>query len=277
MKQHMLCPLAALIGGVLAAGLRLAQNRTGFEASTGLPVPGNLWGMLLISLLIVLAVLFFLLVRCIPLRVDTPPAPSFAVSFSTTQAGLLTVTVAGVLLVALSGVWEAALGLGVLPGGEDASSAAGRLSLVLGVMSLLSAGSLFSAVVACRRAGAHEADAPAAQPVRGTLLLVPVVFCVIRLVVTYREDSIDPALSVYYIDLLALVFLTLAFYRLSSFAFQAGLTRRFAFFAMAAIVLCAAVLTDPLPLCTRLYFAGCGVSLLGFLLLRLDCLRTKKK
>lgn len=276
MKQHMFCPLAALAGGVLAAGLRLAQNRTGFEVSTGLPIPGNLWGSLLVALLIALAAVFFLIVRCIPLRADKPAA-SFPASFSTTRSGLLTVTVAGVLLLALSGIWEAAQGLGILPGGEDMSSAVGRLSVVLGVMSLLSAASLFSTLTSCRRSGAHEADAPAAQPVRGTLLLVPVVFCVIRLVVTYREDSIDPALSVYYIELLALVFLTLAFYRLSSFAFQAGLTRRFAFFSMAAIVLCAAVLTDPLPFYTRLYFAGCGVSLLGFLLLRLDCLSTKKK
>ena len=70
------------------------------------------------------------------------------------------------------------------------------------------------------------------------MLLVPVVCPVIRLVLVYRVDSIDPVLSDYYLELLALVFLTLGFYRLSSFAFGAGRTDRFALYAGLAVVLC---------------------------------------
>ena len=92
----------------------------------------------------------------------------------------------------------------------------------------------------------------------------------IRLVLTYRLDSVNPVLAAYYVELLALVFLTLGFYRLSSFAYKAGRTRRFALYTSAAVVLCLAALAD--SGCTfpaRLLYAGGAVTLLGFLLLRL--------
>lgn len=243
MKKYMLYPAAALAGGAVAAAVRLAQNRTGFEASTGLPVPGNLWARMLVAVLVLLGAVFFLLVRRIPARSDDPSAV-FSESFSSTSVGLVSIAMAGVALLGISGVWETVSGLGLL---SDGTAVPDRLHMILGVMSLLSAAG-FSAVAGCRRSGAHEAAAPAAgSPSRAPFLLVPVVFCVIRLVVTYREDSIDPSLSAYYVELLALVFLTLSFYRLSSFAFFAGQSRRFLLYSMEAIVLCAAVLADPLP------------------------------
>ena len=64
--------------------------------------------------------------------------------------------------------------------------------------------------------------------------------------------------------------MTLAFYRLSSFAFQAGRTRRFSLYAGAAVVLCAASLADGSAyLSSLLLYAGGAVTLMGFLLLRL--------
>ena len=47
MKKYAAYPALVLAGGAAAFALRLAQNRTGFEAATGLPVAGNLWGRLL--------------------------------------------------------------------------------------------------------------------------------------------------------------------------------------------------------------------------------------
>lgn len=273
MKKYLLYPAVALAGGAAAVLVRLAQNRTGFEASTGLPVPGNLWARLLVAIFVLLGAVFFLLWRRIPLRADDPSA-TFSQSFSSTSVGLVSVAMAGTVLLGIAGVWETVAGLGLF---SDGTAVPDRLHMVLGVMSLLSAVGLFPAVAGCRRSGAHEAAAPAPrQPIQGVFLLAPVVFCVIRLVVTYREDSIDPSLSAYYVELLALVFLTLSFYRLSSFAFCAGQSRRFFLYSMEAIVLCAAVLADPLPGYTRLYFAGSALVLLGFVLLRLDRLPQKR-
>ena len=102
------------------------------------------------------------------------------------------------------------------------------------------------------------------------ILLVVVAMLVVRLVIAYRTDSTNPALEAYSIDILALVFLTLAFYRLSSFAFRAGKTRLFAFYVCAAVVLSMAALADGGPdLSTLLLGVGGSAALLGFLLLRL--------
>ena len=54
MKKQSLLPLLALVSGAAAFVLRLLQNRTGFEAATGLPVPGNVPGLVLVALLAVL-------------------------------------------------------------------------------------------------------------------------------------------------------------------------------------------------------------------------------
>ena len=48
MKKSMLWPLIALVGGGAAFVLRLLQRSTGFEADTGLPIPGNLPAVLLV-------------------------------------------------------------------------------------------------------------------------------------------------------------------------------------------------------------------------------------
>ena len=55
MKKSMLWPLIALVGGGAAFVLRLLQRSTGFEADTGLPIPGNLPAVLLVVWFVVLA------------------------------------------------------------------------------------------------------------------------------------------------------------------------------------------------------------------------------
>ena len=55
MKKYVLWPLLAAIGGVGAFLLRLLQRSTGFEVDTGLPIPGNLYAILLVAWFVVLA------------------------------------------------------------------------------------------------------------------------------------------------------------------------------------------------------------------------------
>ena len=50
MKKYICFPLLALVGGGAAFILRLLQRRTGFEADTGLPIPGNPYALLLVGL-----------------------------------------------------------------------------------------------------------------------------------------------------------------------------------------------------------------------------------
>ena len=267
MKKSMLWPLIALVGGGAAFVLRLLQRSTGFEADTGLPIPGNLPAVLLVVWFVVLAAGCLLAARKL-LPSDRESPARFPSDFATASAGLLTPAVMGIFLLAASGVVE--LASGVMPGplaisadGLTAPLESGfftqRESLLAGVLSLLSAASLFPAIPACR---SREGDAPAK----------PVCCLVVRLVLTYRAMSVNPSLADYYPELLAVVFLTLAFYRLSSFAFQAGRTRRFALYGVLAIAFCLAALADRPDLGRLLFCLGGALTVFGFLLLRTSAL-----
>ena len=148
--------------------------------------------------------------------------------------------------------------------GEGNQLFSGREHLLVGALSLLTAASLFPAVPACRTRPESEPR----RPFQGALLLVPVCCLVVRLVLTYRAVSVDPALADYYPELLAVVFLTLAFYRLSSFAFRAGRTRCFAVYTALAIALCLAALADRPDPARLLFYLGGALTLFGFLLQR---------
>lgn len=276
MNQRYALPLTAALGGAAACVLRLLQNHTGYEAATGLPVPGNPAALALAALLAGLAVLLAAAARLLPAEED--PGPVLPRDFSTENAGLLTVPMCGVFLLALSGLSDLAESASMLPEGLTASRhaiygilRAGGLGytpqgqLLMGALTLAAAISLFPVLAGCRRRpGGPRRKAPAA------ITLLPVAALVVRLVLTYRIDSVNPSLTMYYVELLALVFMTLGFYRLSSFAFQAGRTRRFGFYAAASLVLCAASLADGSAyLSSLLLYAGGALTLTGFLLLRL--------
>lgn len=272
-KQYAL-PLAAVLGGAAAFVLRLLQNTTGFEEETGLPIPGNLAGTALMVLLIAGAAALVWLARQLPGQEEEPFFPA---EFAVESAGLLTLPVCGVFLIALSGLADLAEALGVLTlpqlsrhmlygvlreGGLGFSK---QGQILLGVLSLVSAWGLFLAASACRKRPERR---PKTMP--AWALLLPVGALVVRLVLTYRVDSVNPSLEMYYIELLALVFMTLAFYRLSSFAYNAGRSWLFGSYTGMTVLLCVASLADGgVYLSSLLLQVGGAVSLLGFLLLRI--------
>lgn len=290
MDKRYALPLTAILGGGAAFVLRMLQNRTGFEPDTGLPIPGNAAGTALVLLLAALAAAFFWLVRRLPQ--EEPGAVSFPDGFSTGSTGLLALPMAGIFLIGLSGAADLAEAAGVLPQGltvschplyailrEGGMGFPAKGQLLLGVLSLVSAGGLSAALSACRirpaaddsggeQDQAPQGDRPTGAALGGALLF-PVAAMVIRLVLTYRVDSVNPSLEMYYLELLALVLMTLGFYRLSSFAYQAGKTSRFGLYASGAVVLCMASLADGgAYLSSVLLYGGGGLTLAGFLLLR---------
>lgn len=275
MDKRYALPLTAALGGAAACVLRLLQNHTGYEADTGLPIPGNFAALALAVLLACLAAALALTAWLLPS--EEAPGPVLPRDFSTENTGLLAIPMCGVFLLALSGLSDLAESLRMLPEGLVSSRhaiygilRAGGLGfspqgqVLLGALTLAAAVSLFPVLAGCRRReGVPRHKAPAA------ITLLPVAALVVRLVLTYRIDSVNPSLTMYYPELLALVFLTLGFYRLSSFAFQAGQTRRFGFYAAGSLVLCAASLADGSAyLSSLLLYAGGALTLMGFLLLR---------
>ena len=276
LNRSMLLPGLALVGGAAALLLRLLQNRTGYEAATGLPVPGNPWGIALMVLLVVLAAAVWLLSRQIPDELSAPPA-SFEAAFASPAALPLTLIIAGLFLTACSGAADLAAGLGIALPNPDAAYEAEAFvpvqrdvsAVLTGVLSLLTAASLLAVAALCRRSGKREPQETVFKSLNPNLLLVAPICLVVRLVITYRDLSVDPSLSAYYVEILALVFTTLAFYRLSSFSFQCGRTRRFFQYASAAVILCMASLADGGSLSALLFYGGCALTLWGWALQRL--------
>ena len=273
MKTSNLIPLTALAGGAIAFILRLLQNRTGFEPGTGLAISGNLPGIALVVWLLLVSAVLFVLARK---QYGSAASPVFPKDFSTEEPKQLLLPVAGSLLMALAGLSDVFEGLtrGNLleqlrsaadPYGLTASAESlfsSRTQLLMGALSLLAGAALFLSVAACRR----KEDA-SESTYNTSLLLVAPVALVVRLVLTYRADSINPSLGAYYIGLLALIFLTLSFYRLSAFAFESGKAFRFVFYSSATVTLSLSALADGGPhLSNLLLFVGGSVFLLGFLL-----------
>lgn len=278
MKKQLLLPLVSVAGGAAALVLRLLQNKTGFEAATGLPIPGNAPGLALAALLAALFIGLCLLARLVP--VEDEDGPVFPDDFRTQNAALVTLPVLGVFLMAASGVLDIASGAALMNALEETAGPDGptviwsawgtastltftpKARILAGALALAGAVSLFPAAACCRcRPGARP------RTISPTLLLAAPVCMVARLVLAYRVDSVNPALQAYYVEILALTFLTLALYRLSGFACRAAKTRRFAVYAGAAAALCIAALGDGESLSALLLYAGGAAVALGFLLL----------
>ena len=200
MKKYVLWPLLAAIGGVGAFLLRLLQRSTGFEVDTGLPIPGNLYAILLVAWFVVLAAVCLLAARPL-LPADREDPPLFPTGFSVASPGLLTPAVMGLFLLAASGVLDLLFGFSgasaltgsgetvtVFVTAQGSQLFSGREHLVVGLLSLLSAASLLPAVPACR----IRPEGGARKPFQSPLLLVPVCCLVVRLVLTYRVVSVDP-------------------------------------------------------------------------------------
>lgn len=241
MKKNLL-PLLAVIGGLAGFSLRLLQNLTGFEGMTGLPVRGAFINTLLPLFLVILFVILILFSRNLPQKCPL----QFPIGFQTDNLLLLSFAIGGIFLMGISGALELAssfTGSLLIPNPDGlvyAISPRDLMSMRIGgMLSVFTAVSLFPAAAACRKT--EESSHPA---INSSLLLIPTVCMVVRLVLCYRSHSINPVLASYYVELLALLFLCLGFYRLSSFAFCQGNPRIYALYSVVSVVLALVNLAD---------------------------------
>ena len=195
----------------------------------------------------------------------------FSVHFASRSSAAWALVVGGIFLWCLSGL-ASLLPMLLSRGVLYTSTASGlyypvsavtrRVSMLLAALLIPAALCFFPSVIAGRRGEDRQ--------VNGNLLLLPVIYLILRLTISFREMSINASQQVYYVELLALILLTLSLYRLSSFAFQCGNTRRFALYSVPAAILCITALADAASLSDRLFFCGGGALALGFLMLRLS-------
>ena len=222
MKQCDKKSLLTLCLGAAGMSLRLLQNMTGFEPGTGLPIPGSIPGILLPVLLALSAVILFRMNSKLPKGpVEVPLSRLLNWNDKEGLFGIL----AGGCVMAFSGVLEIANAFGrtvtaVSADGMEivtVSAGTGRSGVVMGLLAVVAGICLLAGMAICRKT-------PDTEP--QILLAVPVLLLA-RLIFAYRLYSVDPVLANYYLELLGLMLLILASYRLSGFAVQAGGPRMF--------------------------------------------------
>lgn len=261
MKKQFLLPVTAAAAGAVLFVLRLLQRKTAFESATGLAIKEHPLTIVPVILLLTAGVLLFLLARKLPRSTED----TFPASFSTTDAGVLTLPVMGILLMLLSGCVNVLSFVqpDLIPGSGMLST---TTHLLYAVTAAVPALAMFPAVSACR----VRDDSAERKAFDGICLLAAPVCLVVRLVLSYRIYSINPVLETYYAEVLALVLMTLAFYHLSSFAFSSGRSGSFAFYSSFAVVVSLSALGGSGSFPDLLLYAGGALTLLGFLLLYLQ-------
>ena len=257
MKHHYSSAALAVCFGAAGFVLRLIQDLTGFEPDTGLPVSGNIPAVLLPILLVLAAASLYLLTRRTMPREASEQ--TFAELFRLDDPIGLSAVLAGACFMAASGILElihtADSAVAVSADGMEiiaADAGAGGSGVVIGVLSAAAGVCLAAGTVLCRKTNA--------QPL--IFLAVPV--CLLaRLILVYRLRSANPVLADYYLEILGLMLLILAFYRLSGFAVQAGKPGIFTFYSEYAFVLALSMLPDSFTP-SKLLMLGGVLSIAGF-------------
>ena len=233
MKKRDWAALAAF--ACAAAGLRVLQCRTGFDAAGFAlreTVPA---AVLLPAVLVLCAVYFVLAARRLPSRRDAAASLPERIELHSTPARAC--GVAGALLVLADAVLSAR--------GQTSLAA-----LLLAVFAAAGALAAVAAVFSLHRSGT----------VQGVVLLVPVCCLIAHFVFVYREYSADPVLARIYIEILAVAALMSSALELAAFAFRDGSMRVFVpISALGAVLSLAAAAETWRGLASALGYAGCAL------------------
>ena len=230
--------LLLILFSAAAVFFRISSLRSDFDGA-GLPVGGKA-SLALPLMLIVAAVAFALLARSFPVQRDL--SGSIGEYFDFAEALPVTLCVLG----AFALIAGAALNV--------ISSQRTALAVLLAVFQLAAGASVIYTLFVLRRGKA---------PV-GVVLLTPVYALVLRLIFVYRATAVDPVLTHFYVEILALAALTAAFLECSAFAFRNGAPRIFAPLASMAVVLCVCTAAGTRELSPLLFYPGFALILLGY-------------
>lgn len=218
--------------------LRILEVRTGFDEA-GLPV-GSFASYALPLALLAAALIFVLLARSYPAQRDLSGGMGEYFDFSATPCVMLCVL--GAFALIAGAVLGVVAPLRTLP------------VILLSVLQLAAGASVIYTLFVLRRGGA-----PA-----GVVLLTPVYALVLQLIFVYRATAVDPVLSHFYVEILALAALTAAFLECSAFVFRNGAPRIFVPLASMAVILCFCTAAGTRELSSLLFYPGFALILLGY-------------
>lgn len=235
--------------GVLAAFgafFRWVQNQVSFEAETGLAVPGSVWSYLVAAWMVVAAAVLGM--QCLRLknqqRMHRPETFAEAFGNASRIAGIMACVFGG--LMALGGV----ILLVTLP----ATELQRPLLRILAVVAI-AVGVTFP--IQLRGAAEREASAGTA-----VLAALPIVLFAFWLIVSYKINIVNPTISAYAVEILALSAATIGFYQIAGFAFGRPKAVRSVFWCQFAAFLCLMTLSDSRYAGAQCMFAAAAGMLL---------------
>ena len=229
---------------------RWLQNMTAFEEN-GLYISGSLWGIVLTILCIAAAGTMFGFARYYKKNLGLTCAPDPGVAFA--GSGLLhkiiylviaLIMAAGsVMLLITAGDAEAPLGM-------DFSG----LLRILALLGLLTAGGFLGIA-----GGANGKEAPDGSPRQAGFCLaatLPIAFCCIWLIVSYRQDAVTSVVWSYAPEILAIACSLLSFYYVAGHAYGRGKPFATIFFCNFGAFLCFVTLPDERLIAQQIMFFG---------------------
>lgn len=222
----MICCCTAVLAA-FGTFFRWLQDQVCFEADTGLAVRGSIWPYI-VALMIVIAAAV-LAVVCF--RMKNQPHMYFPDSLSAALAAPQRVrTIGGVvlgMLLAVGGLWLL-LGSGTL--------ASPGLQRVLAVLAIVT-GAAFARQMLASGEG---------EPTSGTVLCasMPIVLLAFWLIVSYKVNIVNPTISAYAVEILALCAALIAFYQFAGFAYGRPKAIKSIYWSQFAAFLCITALPD---------------------------------
>lgn len=235
------CVLAAF-----GAFFRWLQNQVSFEKDTGLAVPGSAWPYLVAAWIAVAAVV--LGVQCLRLknqqRMHQPE--TFAEVFGAPSR------IAWIAACVFGGVM--ALGGIILLVSVPVQELQRPLLRILAVAAI-AVGVTFP--MQLRGAAAQE-------PSTGTVVIaaLPILLFAFWLIVSYKMNIVNPTISAYAVEVLALCAATIGFYQIAGFAFGRPKAVRSVFWCQFAAFLCLMTLSDSRYMGAQCMFAAAAGMLL---------------
>lgn len=217
MKRKSVSLIVLLLAALGGCGLRYWNLTAGVDAQ-GLPRTGHLSAYLMAGWCMLCLAVFIVLAR-------TSQGRSRAHSVMFTGRRLAVLGYLGAALVLLSGILDFADALLAGPGIS---------SPILCLMSLFAGGCLFA--VAWMRSHSRAAYPP--------LELLPEVYLVVKLILSFKSWSVDPVILDYCVMLFAMLFVVLGFYFSTGFLFEQGRPRLMLLCAMGACMFSAMAVAD---------------------------------
>lgn len=223
MRSYRYIPIFAALAGICGAVLRGANLRTGYELGTRLPIAGNLPQTLLIILSILVFAALLLWTQPLKSRTGTLFLDAFGCKDCTPYKALAALTAFVMGIAGIAGIYTLVT--------QPTEGLAASLPMIpLWILAVLS---MFSFIIT-----ASTQTHGVTTENRAIFAIIPMFWACFDLIITFRDNSASPFVSLYAFELLAAIFLMFAFYSFAGFLFSNGNPMRFALTSGAAVYLC---------------------------------------